>query len=97
MLEPTWKLEFAEDGLISQRLGAGFKVTGQRLIEIVFRKQIGLDHVQSDNEGQVLNRYRVMLKRQFTKAEIALVAAKLFKDDYGHSFMEDEGVYWTLE
>ena len=66
-------------------------------MEIVFRKQVARSPFRLDTEAHVLNRYKLSVKRQFTQAEIASIAAQLFEDDYGHPFTDDEGVYWTLE
>ena len=96
MLDPARKTQF-EKGPIGQRIGAGFENAGQRLIQIVFRKQIGLDRVRSNSQDQVLNRYRLIVKQQVTKSEIASIAANLYKNDYGHPLTEGKGVYWTLE
>ena len=67
-------------------------------MEIVFRKRITGDHFQLGGEGHVLNRYKLAgVKRRFAKAEIAVIAALLYQNDYEHPFTDDEGVYWTLE
>lgn len=96
MLDPSRKTQ-SRKGPVRQRPGAGIETVSQRLIQIVFRKQIGMNRAQLRNEYQVLNRYKVTVKQEVTKSEIASIAADLYKGDYGHPFTEGKGVYWTLE
>ena len=66
-------------------------------MEIVFRKQIGLRNSAAEPRHHVINRYQLNFKREFSQDELEAIAALLYKNDYGHPFTEDEGVYWTLE
>jgi hypothetical protein len=64
---------------------------------IVFRKRIVRDHFQLGGEGHVIVRYPLPVERHFTETEIASIASQLYQEEYGHSFRDDEGVYYTLE
>ena len=67
------------------------------LMEIVFRKPIRQSNSAAEPRDQVINRYRLDYKREFSQDVIEAIAALLYKNDYGHPFTEDDGVYWTLE
>ncbi len=45
----------------------------------------------------MINRYQLNYEREFSQDVIEAIAALLYKNDYGHPFTEDDGVYWTFE
>lgn len=66
-------------------------------MNIVFRKRIVRDHFQIGGEGTILVRYPLPTDRHFTQEEIDSIAYELYKEEYGHPFTEDDGVYYMLE
>jgi hypothetical protein len=66
-------------------------------MQIVFRKRVTTRGFQLGGEGPELFRTDTMSDLTLSEAQIEIFADLAYKHEYGHSFRDDNGVYYTIE